>query len=496
MKKILIIFMLLGAIVSVEAQRVLTLDSCRAMALRNNKQLNISKLNKEVARNTHKALRTKYLPKVDASGAYQFTSREVSILDDDQKTALGNFGSNVGNKINSDMTPIIADLTQKGIISSEQASLFGNILNKAGSSMTNALNEAGQKVRDAFRTDTRNIFVASVIVRQPIYMGGAITAANRIAEISEHLADNNIENKIQSTIYDIDQAYWLVVSLKHKQALADNYLKLVQKLNSDVYKMINEGMATRADGLKTDVKVNEAEMAKTQVDDGLVLSKMYLCQLCGISMNDTITLADEDSQSIEYIITTDKAQPQTAFDNRPELRMLENTVDISKQNTKLIRAAYLPQVAAVGGYFMSNPNVLNGFERKFSGYFHIGIMVRVPVWTWFEGRYKVNATRAATSIAIMELNDARDKVELQVNQSNFKVKEANKNLAMAIKNSERAEENLRCANLGFKEGVMQSTEIIAAQTAWMQAQTQKIDAEIEVKLSQVNLEKALGTLQY
>ena len=232
MKKILIIFMLLGAIVSVEAQRVLTLDSCRAMALRNNKQLNISKLNKEVARNTHKALRTKYLPKVDASGAYQFTSREVSILDDDQKTALGNFGSNVGNKINSDMTPIIADLTQKGIISSEQASLFGNILNKAGSSMTNALNEAGQKVRDAFRTDTRNIFVASVIVRQPIYMGGAITAANRIAEISEHLADNNIENKIQSTIYDIDQAYWLVVSLKHKQALADNYLKLVQKATS------------------------------------------------------------------------------------------------------------------------------------------------------------------------------------------------------------------------------------------------------------------------
>lgn len=67
---------------------------------------------------------------------------------------------------------------------------------------------------------------------------------------------------------------------------------------------------------------------------------------------------------------------------------------------------------------------------------------------------------------------------------------------MATKNIERAEENLRCANLGFKEGIMQSTDVIAAQTAWLQAQTQKIDAEIEVKLSQVNLEKALGTLQY
>lgn len=67
---------------------------------------------------------------------------------------------------------------------------------------------------------------------------------------------------------------------------------------------------------------------------------------------------------------------------------------------------------------------------------------------------------------------------------------------MARKNTQSAEENLRCANLGFKEGVMQATEVIAAQTAWVEAMTQKIDAEIDVKLSQVNLQKALGTLSY
>ena len=260
--------------------------------------------------------------------------------------------------------------------------------------------------------------------------------------------------------------------------------------------MIKEGVATRADGLKVDVKVNEAEMAKTQVDDGLVLAKMYLCQLCGIPMTDDIKLVDEDKDNLNTAVSVDKGTVQTAIDNRPELKMLASTVAISKQGTRLARAAYLPQVAAVGGYTMSNPNVFNGFERKFSGYFHIGLMVRLPVWSWFEGRYKVNATKAMTNIAQMELSDAQEKVELQVNQSTFKVKEATKKLVMAVKNTERAEENLRCANLGFKEGVMQSTDVIAAQTAWLQAQTQKIDAEIEVKLSQVNLEKALGTLQY
>ena len=496
MKKILTIFMLLGAIVPVEAQRTLSLDSCRALALRNNKQLNISKLSKDVATNTRKAVHTKYLPKVDASGAYQFTSREVSLLDNEQKTALSNFGSNVGSKLSSDITPIITDLTQKGVITTQQASLFGNILNQTGTSMSSALNEAGQKVRDAFRTDTRNIFVGSVLVRQPLYMGGAITAANKIAEISEKLADNNIDSKTQSTLYDIDNAYWLVVSLRHKQTLADNYLKLVKKLNDDVYKMIKEGVATRADGLKVDVKVNEAEMAKTQVDDGLVLSKMYLCQLCGIPMNEDITLKDENSNNLDTVAPLTNPDVSTAIDNRPELRMLSNTVDISKQNTKLIRAEYLPQVAAIGGYFISNPNVFNGFERTFSGYFHVGVMVWVPVWSWFEGRYKVNATKAATCIAKMELNDAQEKVELQVNQGIFKVREANKKLIMAMSNTSRAEENLRCANLGFKEGVIQSTDVIAAQTAWLQAQSQKIDAEIDVKLSQVNLQKALGTLQF
>ena len=73
--------------------------------------------------------------------------------------------------------------------------------------------------------------------------------------------------------------------------------------------------------------------------------------------------------------------------------------------------------------------------------------------------------------------------------------ESNKKLQQALANIERADENLRTANLGFKEGVISSTTVMEAQTAWLQAQSQKIDAEIDVKLSQVNLQKALGTLQ-
>ena len=175
--------------------------------------------------------------------------------------------------------------------------------------------------------------------------------------------------------------------------------------------------------------------------------------------------------------------------------MLQNAIDISKENTKLAKAAYLPQVAVTGGYLVTNPNVYNGYENKFGGVWNIGIMVRMPIWSWQEGAYKVRASKAATNIANMELDEARDLITLQVNQNQFKVKEANKKLNMAAKNVEKAEENLRCANLGFAEGVMQTTDVMAAQTAWLEAQTQKIDAEIDVRLTHLGLQKALGVLK-
>ena len=263
--------------------------------------------------------------------------------------------------------------------------------------------------------------------------------------------------------------------------------------------MIRQGVTTRAAGLKVDVKVNEAEMQVTQVEDGLALAKMLLCQLCGLPMEQDIVLADEDRKQLNVNLeelSTDVADKSSANNNRPELRTLQNMVDISQQVTRLVRAAYLPHVMLTGGYLISNPNLFNGFERKFAGTWNVGVIVHVPVWNWFDGAYKIRASKVATSMARMELSDAQEKIDLQVTQSRIKVKEAHKRLMMARKNIKSAEENLRCANIGFKEGVMETTDVMAAQTAWQQAQSQQIDAEVEVKLAQVNLQKALGVLVY
>ena len=500
--KYITLILLMGALIPAGAQTtVLSLDSCRAMALRNNKQINASRLKKDVAYNLKKSARTKYLPKVDAMGGYEWFSREISLLNDGQKSTFSNLGTSIVGGISDNVNNMMTELVGKGLLTPEQAQKIGGLLQEKGGTIQQQGNAIGQSIVDAFRTDTRNMWAGSIMLRQPIYMGGAITAANKIADIGEQIADNDLDMQTQKTLYSIDQAYWMVVSLKQKQKLATSYRDLVKKLNEDVHKMIKQGVATRADGLKVDVKVNEADMQITQVEDGLVLSKMLLCQLCGIPMNQEITLADEEKESLALAgsaVDTEQqrvAAADSAVNTRPELRMLQNAIDISKQATNLVRAVYMPHVALTGGYTISNPNVFNGFQKKFTGVWNVGVIVQVPVWNWFDGAYKVRASKAATNIAEMNLNDTREKIHLQITQSQFKVKEAQKKLNMAMKNIASAEENLRCANLGFKEGVMEVTDVMAAQTAWQQAQSQKIDAEIDVKLTQVGLNKALGILQ-
>ena len=113
---------------------------------------------------------------------------------------------------------------------------------------------------------------------------------------------------------------------------------------------------------------------------------------------------------------------------------------------------------------VTNPSVFNSFENKFKGMWNVGVMVQIPIWHWGEGIYKTRAAKAEARIAQYQLQDAR-------------------------------EENLRYATLGFKEGVIATSNVLEAQTAWLSAHSEKIDAQIDVKLTEIYLKKSLGTLK-
>jgi outer membrane protein TolC len=356
-------------------------------------------------------------------------------------------------------------------INEDQLKALSGMLQQSPQMIENTLNGIGQKVVDALDTDTRNIWAGSIMLTQPVFMGGSIIALNRLADINEKMARNSIDAREQATIYATDKAYWQVVSLRHKQRLAQAYLDLVKKLSDNVNKMIDEGVATRSDGLSVDVKVNEAEMTLTKVNDGLVLSRMLLCQTIGLPVNEQITLPEEEADQIAAVALAPELDIQQAFLNRPELKQLENMTDMSRQATNILKAGNLPMVALTGGYAVSNPNVLNGFQKNFRGFWNVGVLVRVPLWNWGDVMYKVRASKGATTILRLEMEEAREKIELQATQTAYQMDEANKRLTMAESSVRRADENLRTANLGFSEGVITPTTVMEAQTAWLQAKS-------------------------
>ena len=448
-----VLLLLFGKMVS--AQQTLSLQECRDLAVKNNKELRIAEEKIRMADYEKKAALTKYFPQISANGAYMWNQKDLNLLD-------------------------------MGQLSSSLASSLG------GLAQLPVIQQTVGAINDLQHLDIQNVWVGNVALVQPVFMGGKIVTYNQITAYAKELAMSMNDQKLQDLLYKTDETYWQVVSLVNKKKLADAYVELLRKTDEDMAALIAEGVATQADGLSVKVKLNEAEMAQTKVNNGLALSRMLLAQLCGLPLTDTLTLADEQLDNFPVEERTTSVDMNQAFMNRNELKSLDLASKIYKKKERIVLADLLPTVAFSANYFVTNPNLFNGYKNDFAGMFNLGVIVRVPITAWWEGSYKRNAARAETRIRQLEWEDAREKIELQVNQSVYKVNEASKKLAASNRNMENAEENLRSANLGFEEGVIPALNLMAAQTAWFSARSTLIDAQIDMKLTQVYLNKALG----
>ena len=457
MKRTILLLTFVVTVSCMHAQRMLTLEECRNLAIQNNKELQISGEKIKMADNEKKAAFTKYFPQLSANGAYMWNQKDINLLD-------------------------------MGALSSSLSSSLG------GLAQLPMIQHLMSGVNDMQHLDVQNIWVGNVSLVQPVFMGGKIVNYNQITKFAKQLAESMNNLQLQDLIYKTDETYWQVISLVNKKKLADAYVDLLRKMDSDVTAMIYEGVATEADGLSVKVKLNEAEMAQTKVENGLALTRMLLAQICGLSLEEDLSLADEKLDNFPVETTQASADLNEAFTNRNELRSLDLATKIYKRKERIALAEMLPNVALAANYFVTNPNVFNGFKNDFAGMFNVGVMVKVPLSGWWEGTYRRNSAKAETRIKTLEWQDAREKIELQVNQSVYKVNEAGKKLIASSRNMENAEENLRRANFGFEEGVIPALNLMEAQTAWVSARSSLIDAQIEVKLTEVYLSKALGKL--
>ena len=481
--KIIIAALLLTASI-VQAQTTMTLNDCRQHALKANHDIRMAEENAALADDLKQVALSQFFPRVTANGTYLWNGRNAHLLSDEQMTNLKDF-----KLVDlSTLTDILGTIAQTN---PQLAMQLMQSLAQIGSN--DFLLNPGQRIADALDMDFTNIYAGSLTVTQPIYLGGKIRAAYQAARLYDDMSHLQYEQEIENQLIAVDEAFWQVVSLQHKQQLAQQYCDLVRKLSRDVEAMAETGVATLADKTRVQVKLNEAEMTLAKATNGLELSRILLNQMCGLPLNQ------------EYLLLEDTAllqrQPFDSIDmgqvlqNRSELKMLRLGEGIADAGVKLAASALLPNIAATGGYVVSNPNFYNGYDKSFGGSPMIGVVVNLPI-CHPDAIFATKAAKHKRNMLRLQREQAEEKVELQVTKLNYELEVANRKYIQAQTALRNAEDNLRNANESFAEGTISSSDLMQAQTAWMSAQSQLIDAEIEIRIDYTCLLQAMGINNY
>ena len=461
----------------VTAQTVLTIEKCREMAIENNHEIMAAASKTESVRSTQKSYRANYLPTISANviGAYSTMSgekdvnipanNEIPVFKPDSKTFQAQDAATLG----------------KMIVGAKQQD--------PASQMAFAQNIAGYVFFPGLSTtidyEVGPVLVAGVSLEQPIYMGGKIANATKLAGMGVEMAEKNEELTKANIVELTDQAYALVVKAKEMSKVAEKYNAVLKELMANVVKAKERGMKTGSDVLKVRVKLSESELAIQKAENGLKLAKMNLCHITGQALDSDIDVADEyPAISVN----------EGSVAMRPESAILSKKVEIAEAKTKIERSALLPEVGAMLSY-----NYVNGLkvmdEKVFNdGSFTALVKIKIPIFNCGKSSNKVKAAKSTLEETRLEQQNLTEKMELELQRAKNNMSEAEKESAVAEKALEEATENMRASKSMYDNGVETLTDYMEAQLLWQQAMATKVNADYQLYLSKVDMNRAGGTL--
>jgi len=471
----------------------LTLTDCRQMAIQNGASAKISAEAQAAADLNKQAALAAMFPKISANAAYTWNSKNATLLANQMDFGFGTaiVGKDGSSSFEWSESSSLNQLAQKTYNDPTLYNQVTGFQNEAGQMMADAY----QQLYNALNLDMTHVVVGQVGITQPIYVGGRLRELYNIAKATEQMAVLQGDSKRDDIIVSVDEAYWRVVAVQSKKRLANQYYDLLVKMEGDVTELVTEGLATQSDLLKVKAKRGEAEVKKMQAENGLILSKMALCQLCGLPLDTDIHV---DSTGLGEIALHDTIGNVDAIINgRAEMQLLEQAEKIAKSNTRIMAAGLQPNIVASANYIYTNPNVDNGFSNdwKGKGFFSAGVVVNIPI-VHADDILRVKAAKHEAALVTLKKEEAREMLNLQITQANQKMMEATQKVAMTEMGVKNAEEVLHFATEAFEAGMATTSDVLQAQTAWLSASSDHIDANVEAKVCETYFQKYTSTLRY
>lgn len=460
MKRILVILSLLLLAGGIEAQE-LTLDSCRAMALRNQTALSNARLELESAQEVRKAAFTKYFPTLSmAAGAFHSKNYLIDASTEESGAKIDVEASFDGHTVGDRIEDIQAELDRAGINVNLQRAI-DNFVDRFSFDATLQMLDKG-------------LFV-NAMVTQPIFAGGRIVNGNRLAKLGVDVAELQLMMSENEVLLNVEQNYWQVVSLQLKKQPVDQAILMLDTLERDAQAAVEAGVIGRSDLLKVRLKRNEMLSSRTQLNNGIRLATMALCQYIGLPYTDSVRVASalsaEPSQAPQ--------QGRDSVTRRTEYLLLEKAVEAERLRKKMLIGETLPQVAVGATYGANN---LMGSAK------HNGILfatVNIPITAWWEASHNIRKQRIASQIAENNRKNLSEQMALQQQLAYNNLSEAYTQIALKRQAVTDAEDNLSEVKNHYDAGLASVSEFLEAQTLLCQAQNQLADQLIDYKLKEL-----------
>lgn len=421
---------------ALQAQPSLSLDSCKALARRNNVVVRNAELDVQAAREVKKQAMTKYFPNVSG-------------------VALGYHALN----------PLI----EYGI---------GDVKNaEAREMLYNWYAEEGAALGlpNSISLCERGV-TAGVTAVQPVFAGGRIVNGNRLAQVGVDASSLQYELAQQQIDLQTEEYYWTIISLQEKQKTLQQALTLLDTIYRDVTAAREAGLVVENDVLRVSIRQNEMRSNELKVANGLRLAKGALCQHIGIAYDENLRLTDTLSDQLPSP-TAVYTEEQEAVNRRYEKQLLEMNVTAEQLKHKMTVGEALPQlyVGVAGSY---GNLVVDDYNYNGLAF----VTLQVPLSAWWETAHKLKEQKIKEQKAVNLSNDLTGKMSLETRQAWNSLEESYQQLAIVQQTVDNARRNMETAVQNYQAGLVPISELLEAQTLYRQSLDQQVDDRIAYQL--------------
>ncbi|MFO7658254.1 MAG: TolC family protein [Bacteroidales bacterium] len=465
MKRAVYLLVLALPILTVKSQQTLTLEECRKMAIENSETLKQAEMAIEKARAERKAVQTMYFPRLSGSFTGIWLNKDIEL-----EMYLPTV---VPNPATGELVPnIMTDPLGQPVTGPDGNPVFN------------------MYAWLPLELSLKGAYMAGINIEQPVFTGGKILAGNKMAAIGNEMAAFNKELQLMNTIVEADQAYWLFISVNEKVILAEKAVEMLDSLTSRVKNAYETGLVSENELMKAQVRRNKAKLDLQKAKNGCELARMSLCRVAGLDLNTLLIVPDSTIEINNQILLKAGKEDIT---KRTEYRLMEKSIALEAQKTKIIRADYLPVAGIRAGY-----NYLGGIDFGTSDYAtnNMSVMasLSVPIFHWGEGKQKIKSARIDMQIKELELEKNAKLLHLETEQARFNLMDASSRVILSEAALAEADENLRVSRNNYELGRELMTDLLIAQTQWQEAYSDLIDAKTDYRLKETIYLKASGML--